>query len=941
MDPHRSILERERELARIEDAVRRTAGGEGVVLVLRGPAGIGKTELLRAARAACVEHGVATLAATGALLDRGFAFGLVHQLFDPVLAGADTERRAQLTSGAAALAEVVLGTGGEDTPAGGKDPSHAVLHGLYWLTANLAEDGPLALVVDDAHWADRPSLRFLEFLGRRLEGLGVLVVVARRDHEPGAEEQLLEELSAGPFAHDLVPAPLSGEATGAVIADVLGEAPDAAFSAVCHEVTGGSPLLVREVGRAAAEAGLHGRESERDRVASLGAAGVAGTVRRRLALLGPAPEAVARAVAILGPGAPVGDLAQVAALPEDEVQAALDALVLAAVLTPERDFVHPVVREAVDAAVPPTRRAALHRDAAMLLAARGERPAVLARHLLLTEPAGDPWVARTLADAAAAAAAEGAPDVAAVHLRRALREPPAEDERATMLLAAGELEVAAAGPEARELLEQAMAAGLTADGEARALTGLAVTEIFANPPGSAELLQQALARAEDPELRATIEAALLDTTGFDTRLRGLRERLLEEGAASADPSPTLRANLVLDEAYRCRPADVILPHAAAALDDRRLLRLLGPEALAYNLMINGLRMAEQPERALEALEAGHAEAARLGSRLGMIFMTHAHAFWHWHFGSQASTIALVRSILDPIAEAGLRMSLSTLLAVYAEALLESDEPEQAAAALDSFGFSEVDRHSIAAPDYLAARAQVRREQGRLAEARVDLQESYDYIAGRGWRAPMKSRAGMRLAEVVAQEGDRERALALLDDAEQAARDAGTGGALGCTLRARARVVGDDDPEAAIALLEASVEAHRTAPLLLERGWALHDLGVRLRAAGKRTAAREPLREALELAQRTDGLRLARLAREELLATGARPRRDALSGPESLTPSERRVAELAAKGLSNREIAESLWVTRKTVEVHLGSTYGKLGIRSRTQLADALGAVAAA
>lgn len=937
MIPARAILEREHELARVEQAVRRTADGEGSVLVLRGPAGIGKTELLRAARRACEAHGVTVLAGTGALLDRGFAFGVVHQLLDPVLAAADPERRARLTSGAAALSEVVLGSQADVAP-GGSDPSHAVLHGLYWLTANLAEERPLALLVDDAHWADRPSLRFLEFLARRLEGIGLLVVVARRDHEPGAEEQLLEEISAGPFAHDLVPAPLSSAATGALIADVLGEAPEPRFSEICHEVTGGSPLLVREVGRAAAEAGLHGREDEGGQVATLGAAGIAGTVRRRLGLLGAGPEAVARAVSVLGPGASVADLAALADLPADAVPETLDALVLAGVLDEGRDFVHPVVGEAVDATIPPARRAALHRAAADLLAARGERPAVLARHLLLTEPAGDPWTARTLAGAAAAAAAEGAPDVAIVHLRRALREPPAEAERGSMLLTAGELGVAGAEQEsARELLEQALACGLTPDEEARALVGLAVATIFADPPESARLLQQAVTLARDPQLQATVEAVLLDVTGFDARLGGLRDELLTAGVRTGSPSPTLSANLVLDESYRCRPADVVLGHAANALDDQRLLQLLGPESLAYNLLINGLRMAEQPERALEALEHGHAAAARQGSRLGMIFMSHAHAFWHWHFGSQASSVELVRTILEPIRQAGLRLSLSTLLAVYAEALLERDEPDAAAAALESFGFGEADRHSIAAPDYLAARAQVRREQGRLGEARSDLQDAYDYIAGRGWRAPMKSRAGIRLAEVLAQEGDRGRALELLDDAERAARDAGTGGALGATLRARARVVGDEDPDAALALLEAAVAAHRKAPLLLERGWALHDLGVRLRAAGKRTAAREPLREALELAQRTDGSRLARLAREELLATGARPRREALSGPDALTPSERRVAELAAKGLSNREIAQSLWVTRKTVEVHLGSTYGKLGIRSRTQLADALAA----
>jgi len=127
-----------------------------------------------------------------------------------------------------------------------------------------------------------------------------------------------------------------------------------------------------------------------------------------------------------------------------------------------------------------------------------------------------------------------------------------------------------------------------------------------------------------------------------------------------------------------------------------------------------------------------------------------------------------------------------------------------------------------------------------------------------------------------------------------------------------------------------------SPLLLQTAWAQHDLGAALRRARRRGDAREPLRAALDLGRRIGATRVADSARDELLASGARPRREALSGVEALTPSERRVAELAAQGMTNREIAETLWVTRKTVELHLGHTYAKLGIRSRNQLAEVLG-----
>ena len=123
-----------------------------------------------------------------------------------------------------------------------------------------------------------------------------------------------------------------------------------------------------------------------------------------------------------------------------------------------------------------------------------------------------------------------------------------------------------------------------------------------------------------------------------------------------------------------------------------------------------------------------------------------------------------------------------------------------------------------------------------------------------------------------------------------------------------------------------------SPQKLEHARALVDLGAALRRQGERVAAREPLRRGLDLAHACGGLAVAERAREELTATGVRVRRDAQSGVDSLTPSERRIVERAAAGASNREIAQALFVTVKTVEMHLGHAYRKLGISSRNELA---------
>jgi DNA-binding NarL/FixJ family response regulator len=142
-------------------------------------------------------------------------------------------------------------------------------------------------------------------------------------------------------------------------------------------------------------------------------------------------------------------------------------------------------------------------------------------------------------------------------------------------------------------------------------------------------------------------------------------------------------------------------------------------------------------------------------------------------------------------------------------------------------------------------------------------------------------------------------------------------------------------ERGLELLEQAVEAGDRYPPRLEHLRALIDLGAALRRANRRAAAREPLRRALELSHSGGATALDERTRSELAAAGARPRRAMLSGIESLTPSERRVAEVAAKGLTTRQIAETLFVSPKTVEFHLRHIYQKLDIASRSELTKLL------
>jgi DNA-binding CsgD family transcriptional regulator len=172
-------------------------------------------------------------------------------------------------------------------------------------------------------------------------------------------------------------------------------------------------------------------------------------------------------------------------------------------------------------------------------------------------------------------------------------------------------------------------------------------------------------------------------------------------------------------------------------------------------------------------------------------------------------------------------------------------------------------------------------------------------------------------------------------AERTLREAhvwGTPRAIGMALRAigllEGGVAGLEALDQAVAVLEAS-------PARLEYARALTDFGAALRRANRRAAARDPLRLALDAADACGAGPLAERARQELRAAGGRPRRPRISGVQALTASEQRIASMAADGLSNREIAQALFITKKTVEAHLAGAYRKLDIHSRNQLPDAL------
>ena len=479
--PADDLLDRDGELAAVRAALDDLAVGDPRLLLVEGPPGIGKTRLLTEARRLAAARSVRVLCARGSQLEKSFGFGAVRQLFEPELTAQG--RREELLRGAAASAGNVFDLATGENPEG----SFAVLHGLYWLTVNLTAAGPIMLAVDDLQWCDSASLRYLAYLVRRLEALPVLVVGTVRTGEPHDAEELLAELSLEPATVVVRPAPLSPEATVGMVGRRLGEPVAPLFARACHRTTSGNPLLLRQLLRALEADGVRPDAAHADTVVAVGSRAVSSMVLMRLRRLPVLVTTVARAAAVLGDGTPLPTVATLAELPEPETATALAALARAEILRDEQPlaFVHPLVREAVYRDLPAAERALRHERAAHVLRACGAADEQVAAHLLRAPLRGNADTVAVLRRAARTAADRGASDSAVTLLRRALDEPPSEEQRRDLLLELGLMESLLDGDAGARHLLQAYA--LQEDDRTRADLAVAIARmhVFASEPGLA------------------------------------------------------------------------------------------------------------------------------------------------------------------------------------------------------------------------------------------------------------------------------------------------------------------------------------------------------------------------------------------------------------------------------------------------------------------------
>ena len=427
-DVQQVLLEREHELERLHETVAQALRGSGGTLLVEGAPGLGKTRLLDATSEFAVTRGAAVLRARASELERDFPFGVVRQLFEPILRGRREAERAELLAGAAALAERALGVAGNETVNGASgDSGFGVLHGLYWLLANLTEAAPYVLLLDDAHWADESSLRFFAFASPRLADLPVAVVMAVRPAEGGISGEPVRRIAAAPEVETLRPEPLSAEAVARLLSVAFDASPAPEFAEACRNTVGGNPLLLGELARELRLEGVEPTAGAAGRVEAIGPRAVSRTVLVRLSQLGGPASRLAQAVAVLGDGASLRHALVLTGLDHEAAVEAADELGRAGILTRERElaFTHPVIRRAVYDDIAPHARADQHARAGRILSEEGSPAHRVAAHLLATDGRHDAEVVATLRTAAAQA-------LGARRARSRDRPPPARAGRATL-----------------------------------------------------------------------------------------------------------------------------------------------------------------------------------------------------------------------------------------------------------------------------------------------------------------------------------------------------------------------------------------------------------------------------------------------------------------------------------------------------------------------------
>ena len=935
MTEQRRLFERDESLLALRAALTKAQRGRGSLQMIEGHAGVGKTALLEHVAEEAFDRGFTVLRGRGKEREREVPLVMVEDLFRSYVLPLGSEERNSLLQGSAALAASLF-----EQPHSAWQETGSVFEGLFSMTANLAERAPVAILIDDGRWVDAVSVRFLAYLAARIQDLPVALVIATRIYEPDLAHSAAE-LRQQPMCQRLPVAPLSRTATDKIVRIFFPQATDR-FCGACFEATTGNPFYLRELLTGLDGVIETGTDHEAAEVHEQGPHTVAQSVHRRLSSMDEGAVRLAQSVAVLDENAELALAARLAGVDVDSATEWAASLAACGILNPSEplSFVHPIVRTSTYKHIDPAVRVEVHEEAVRVLHSAGAPPERLAPHVLLAGEVEGVRTDEVLRAAATRAMSRGAPQIAIDYLQRVLAGSLSTDDRVEALVELGEAEAMGGYPRAAR--RSAEAANLCSDSEQRARARVRIARALLGAgrrreaagvivPGFEELGKN------DDRLRNELEATFL--------FAGLIEPSLREVAAQSMERVVQRTKTGVLGADRAAIANSAYYLTASGEGLERAVELArqayGQGALFEDdpgdeftpiVVSSVFTLADRFTASIEVCDRAIAEARSRGSINGFASALVNRTYPLRHAGRIPDAITDAQRAIDA-RRFGWKLFLTSAHAQLAHARMDSGDLSTAGTVLRSI---DEDEHKQM-PEFglfLEARGRWHVLCERPDEARADLEEAARRLQSSQYLSqPTLSAWPQYLVRASVGTDHDERAAEVAEAFLGRARRWGAPRGISLALRTAALVERGDGR---IEMLREAVSQSERSEAMVEKALAQVALGRALTDAGQKAEARDWLRRGVHHARVLGVFLLAAQGLRLISDAGGRPRRLALTGVEALTPAERRVAQMVASGLSNREVAEALFVTVKAVEAHLGKVYRKLGISSRLKLAGALG-----
>jgi tetratricopeptide (TPR) repeat protein len=875
-----SLWERDAELATVTRALDllcadRSSAGE--LLVFRGEAGIGKTALLAEIRRVAERRGCTVWSARGAETLRSVPFNVVRQLLQPALLSLLPEEAREYLGDWYDIAGPALGIALPQEAS--VDPQY-VCDGLVAAVRRLARrEWPLVLLIDDAHWADQETLRWLAAFAERLDDLSVLVVVARRPGGTGGDSaRHLDAVAAAAGRPVGNLKALTPDAAAGLTRAALGRAADDAFCREVWAVTAGNPYETTELLAKVRDSELQPVEARAGELRALNRAARGGGIVDRIKQLGLEATQFAWAAAILGTGITAGTVARLATMEEPVARHCAELLCAARILTApdpaaggehedgELEFVHPLIASAVYDSIPSGVCTAMHGVAAQLITELGRGAAQAARHLLKVHPDGDEELVEQLREAAREHLAVGAPDAARTCLERALREPPLPEVQPHVLYELGCATLLTAPAVTVEHLRHALGMpGLGPERRVDAVVRLSQALLHNDQLEEAVRTVEAEAARHRPgPVRMRLQAVqfMWEAIHGETVSPARSRRLAELARTCTGRDNSERALLVLrgfDAMAHGESAEEVLDLCDRTLVNGRLAPGLGwtdPEWGIELLMMLGSAYAYADR--LDRAESLFAEALRVYTTAGWRggHLSLANAFLGLAYRRQGrlrDAESTLREALALAERVGRRLPLYwSATCGLVDTLLARGRTDEAWSIAEQYGFAPPYPSTIVLPDIRCVRGRLLLAVGRTEDGIHELEAAEKTAASRGGHNPVLSPWSVDLAKALAGQHP-ERAAHLAAEARRQAERFGTDTAIGEALRCAAAL---ETGSRAVELAARAVAHLEASPCQYEHAAARVEYGIAARSGTE-------LRRSLDLARACGADGLAARARQAL------------------------------------------------------------------------------